>query len=113
MHLSKIIVLATTALSTFATPASADRLRPLFTGDDYPAEAVRKHHEGTIVFRATIGASGRVTKCDIIQSSGHAELDAVTCKLVRLRAKFKPKLDESGNPVEDIYESQANWFLPR
>ena len=112
MDRSKIMALAL-GLAIPGTPASAGNLRPLFTADDYPMEAMRKHHEGVVMFRATIGTNGRVTKCDVVQSSGHAELDAVTCKLVRQRARFKPKRDASGNLVEDVYNSQANWFLPR
>ena len=112
MSRKNISALAAFVLCAIPSVASSE-LIAIFTADDYPTEAIRKHHEGLVRFRASIDAKGKVTKCEIIQSSGYPELDARTCKLVRDRAKFKPALDENGNPREDSWTSQTTWKLSR
>src|SRR3546814_9078590 len=57
------------------------------TNDDYPARAMREEREGTTGFRVTYNAEGRVTSCDVTSSSGHADLDAETCKLITRRGR--------------------------
>lgn len=79
------------------------------TNDDYPATAMREEREGSTSFKATISPDGRVSACDITQSSGHADLDAETCKLVIRRARFQ-SLPGSG---QRFFESKVNWRIPR
>ncbi len=50
-------------------------LRSLFSADDYPASAQSAGAEGTTRASLTIGPDGRVTACNIIQSSGNSSLD--------------------------------------
>src|SRR5919112_3376449 len=47
-------------------------LRSLFSGDDYPASAQSAGAEGTARASLTIGPDGRVTGCNIIQSTGNS-----------------------------------------
>lgn len=49
----------------------------------YPAEAVRQHHEGTVLLQLTIGADGRPREIAVAQSSGFAELDAAAVASAR------------------------------
>src|SRR4051812_40416060 len=70
-----------------ATSAKGD-LRSLFSADDYPASAQSAGAEGTTRASLTIGPDGRVTGCNIIQSSGNGALDSATCNILRRRAKF-------------------------
>src|SRR3546814_716906 len=58
------------------------------TNADYPSRAMRDEREGATTYRLTITPAGRVSNCEIVASSGHADLDAETCKVVRLRARF-------------------------
>ncbi|MBX9925607.1 MAG: energy transducer TonB, partial [Hyphomicrobiaceae bacterium] len=83
------------------------------TNDDYPARAQREEREGTAGFRVTIGPDGRVTGCDITASSGHADLDQETCKLVTRRARFDPALDRDGNPTTGSYSNRVRWQIPK
>jgi protein TonB len=74
---------------------------------------MREEREGTAGFRVTYGADGRITSCDITASSGHADLDAETCKLITRRGRFNPGKDRSGNPVGGSYSNRIRWQIPR
>lgn len=80
------------------------------TNDDYPAAAMREGREGTSAFRVTIDPSGMVTDCEITQSTGHADLDAETCVVVKRRARFDTAPKESG---PRFYENRIRWQIPR
>jgi TonB family protein len=58
------------------------------TPDDYPPRALREGREGETRFKLTIATSGAVSACDVLASSGHADLDAATCGLLTRRARF-------------------------
>src|SRR3546814_18143273 len=58
------------------------------TSADYPASAMREEREGTTGFKLTIAADGLPTGGEIIAPSGHADLDAETCRLTMQRARF-------------------------
>jgi TonB family protein len=49
----------------------------------YPAEAVRQHHEGTVLLQLTIGTDGLPRDIAVAQSSGFAELDAAAVASAR------------------------------
>ena len=83
------------------------------TNDDYPARAMREEREGTTGFRVTYNAEGRVTACDVTSSSGHADLDAETCKLIQRRGRFNPGKDRAGNPTGGSYSNRIRWQIPR
>lgn len=62
---------------------------------DYPAEALIKGWEGITYVSLRVGPDGKVTRCSIIESSGHDLLDQRTCGIIRARALFKPARDSS------------------
>jgi periplasmic protein TonB len=87
-------------------------LRSLFSADDYPASAQSAGAEGTTRASLTIGPDGRVTACNIIQSSGNSSLDSTTCNILRRRAKFVPARDSNGNATSDtITTPSIVWRL--
>ena len=83
------------------------------TADDYPSRDLRDGNEGTALFRVVVGSNGRVSACEIVRSSGHAGLDAATCKAVTARARFTPATDENGARVVGTYSSSVRWQIPR
>ena len=83
-----------------SSPARGD-LRMLFSADDYPAEAVRNEEQGTVQAELSVDPQGRVSRCRIIRSSGHATLDQATCQILQRRATFLPAHVASGTPVAD------------
>lgn len=63
----------------------------------YPLGARRRGEQGNVTVRAQVGADGRVDGTDIVQSSGHRELDQAALKAIR-RARFSPGR-RNGKPV--------------
>ncbi len=83
------------------------------TPNDYPTRALRDEREGTTRFSVVVNARGRVESCSITGSSGHADLDKETCDNVRRRARFRPALDTSGNPISGSYSNRVRWQIPK
>lgn len=77
---------------------------------DYPRAGrdARIGHSALIVF--TVGVDGRAHDCQIRESSGDPESDAITCRLALERFRFRPATDASGQPVEHIYGWRQKWF---
>jgi protein TonB len=87
-------------------------LRTLFSADDYPASAQSAGAEGTARATLSIGPDGRVTGCNITQSTGNSALDSATCSVLRRRAKFTPARDSNGNATSDtITTPSIAWRL--
>jgi protein TonB len=84
----------------------------MFSNDDYPRSALRKHEQGKVCYRITIGTDGRVSDCRINASSGYASLDEVTCKIAQERMRFLPARDEAGNARIDQVDLAIIWRLP-
>ena len=80
---------------------------PIWVSDaDYPALAQREHRQGIVEFKLTIDKAGVPVSCSITKSSGHADLDDATCRLLSRRAKFT-ETSEGGT-----FESKLTWKLP-
>ena len=82
------------------------------SNDDYPDAAIRAAEQGTVAFALIVGPDGRVTRCSIVQSSGHDSLDQATCTIMQGRARFEPARDSEGRPVADTVSSRIRWVLP-
>ena len=79
---------------------------------DYKSSWARRDLTGTATFKLDIAATGKVTGCQVIRSTGHSELDDATCVLVQKRAKFEPARGRSGEPVAGSYTGSVLWQLP-
>ncbi|HET8612360.1 MAG TPA: energy transducer TonB [Sphingomonas sp.] len=80
---------------------------------DYPADAVRLHHQGQVRVSISVSAEGEVKGCRITGSSGFPELDAATCASIRKNADFLPALDPSGAPRPAMVTTTVNWTIPK
>ena len=80
---------------------------------DYPRAALRAGIGGRVEFRFTVGVTGRVTACTVTRSSGNAELDATTCRLVIKRFRYRPSTDATGRPAPDVVEGDQVWTTTR
>lgn len=76
-----------------------------FNPGDYPAYAMRMHHEGRTSFRLAVGPDGRAVSCTVTTSSGYLELDDATCRLMNARARFTAGRSRS-------YFGSVNWRIP-
>ncbi|HEX8447153.1 MAG TPA: energy transducer TonB [Sphingomonas sp.] len=101
---------------------TSDRSRPAeslsspadwVTADDYPAAALRAGAQGTSGVQFRVLPSGRVSGCEVTDSSGSELLDAMSCALVTTRARYRPELDTSGRAVESASKTlRFTWRLP-
>lgn len=87
-------------------------LASFLTADDYPSAAIRMGEQGTVSFRLSVDAAGRVSACDVLSTSGSETLDSTTCRLMTMRTRFRPATDSSGRPVAGSYEGRIIWRLP-
>lgn len=79
---------------------------------DYPQAAIDGHQQGAVGYAVAIDASGTVTGCTVTATSGSPSLDATTCALIFVRARFAPALDAAGRPVAGSYASRVRWVYP-
>lgn len=76
---------------------------------DFPDDAAESGMRGRVEVRYRISAAGRVTACDIVDSSGYPELDDMTCDLIVQRFRFAPSRDERGRPVASTMIQNHYW----
>ena len=80
---------------------------------DYPEGAAEAGAQGLVTARYYVETNGRVTGCRVTRSSGNAELDATTCRLIEQRFRYRPSLDPDGVPVRSVVVSNHEWVLER
>src|SRR5207248_10055800 len=117
MHLELLTLLA---LAVGASPASPDldksspargSLSGVFAVDDYPADALDLNQQGSVGVLLRVDSKGAVSDCVITASSGSPALDAQTCRVAGLRAKFIPAREQSGAPVASTYGQRTERHL--
>jgi TonB family protein len=79
------------------------------SAEDYPASARKQGRGGVVSFQLEIDRKGMVTGCDIIQSSGHRDLDMATCAAMALRGEFEPARDAKGKKALGAYVGSISW----
>jgi len=89
----------------------------LIAGDiynsDYPPNLASAGIGGRVSAEIGVGTDGRVTGCRITRSSGNAQLDSLTCRLIQQRYRFRPSTDRYGRPVRDEADVDQDWIPPR
>lgn len=83
------------------------------TGNDYPRRPFEAGIGGTLFVRYIVGVRGRVTDCTVTRSSGNAELDQATCRLITERFRFKPRRNAAGKPVPAVIVEDHSWVVDR
>ena len=78
---------------------------------DYPPAARAQRAEGVTRMALHIGSDGRERDCGIERTSGHSELDSVSCRLAQQRFRFQPAT-RNGEPVASTYRMSVRWRLP-
>jgi len=80
---------------------------------DYPIAAKRAGIEGAVAVRFTIRPTGRVSGCEIVKSSGSADLDNTTCQLIERRFRYHPARDAQGRAIAETATKLYTWGLNR
>jgi len=94
-----------------ATPAR--RIAGVLRDSDYPRAAEREGMAGTVAILFRIRADGRVDRCSVLASSGHALLDELTCRLFTERFRFEPARAANGRAVESTQRTTFTWGTRR
>jgi protein TonB len=81
-----------------------------FRNSDFP-ETARGAGRLKIGVRYAIGPTGHVETCEIIESSGYAEVDAMTCRVIEERYRFRPARDPEGYAVTEVREEDYRWWV--
>jgi TonB family protein len=93
-------------------PQSArGQISALFSADDYPQDAQIRDEQGTVRVELKIDREGRVSRCNVLASSGSKSLDSATCRILQSRARFTPARGIDGQPTEDTYTQSITWRL--
>lgn len=92
----------------------ATRAKPLgpvnwVTNDDYPEASLRMHESGVVGVRLDIAADGKLSGCTVISSSKSPRLDAVTCDLMRRRARYEPARLADGTTTPSMSFLRFRW----
>ena len=80
---------------------------------DYPSELGRAGIGGRVSVSFTVQANGRVSGCHTTRSSRVPELDALTCRIIEQRFRFRPSMDRYGRPYADEVDWDHDWIPPR
>lgn len=107
------VLLALAAEASAATHASpvGGSLTSIFSADDYPADALDLNQQGSVGVLVRVDPKGAVSDCIVTASSGSPGLDAQTCRIVWLRAKFTPARDPSGKAIPSLYQQSIVWRI--
>jgi len=79
---------------------------------DYPAAGRDDRLGKSVIVALTVGTDGKVKACRVHRASGDAEADRITCQLAVERFRFRPALDQNGQPIQSIYGWEQRWFKP-
>lgn len=83
------------------------------TRSDYPPDLGRAGIGGRVSVTLTVEPNGRVSACRITRSTGVPQLDALTCRLMQQRFRFRPSTDRYGRPIRDEVDWDHDWIPPR
>ncbi|MBX7458065.1 energy transducer TonB [Qipengyuania sp. 1NDH17] len=79
---------------------------------EYPSAALRNAEEGTVVMSIGIGTEGRVTSCQIEQTSGSQALDNAACSGMLRHAQYDPARNENGDTIATTMKQSIRYVLP-
>src|SRR3954449_10536581 len=79
---------------------------------DYPPDLGRAGIGGRVSVTFTVQPNGRVTGCHVTRSSRISQLDALTCRIIEQRFRFRPSTDRYGRPIADEVDWDHDWIPP-
>jgi protein TonB len=94
-------------------PPSDNVLRPIMsthTTPPYPPIARRLNEQGTTLMELTISPQGRVSGCQVVETSSSERLDAAGCEFVTSNWRWQPPTS-AGKPVSAKTRLSIKWDL--
>jgi hypothetical protein len=103
--------IALAAAAQISTPVPQN-LRHWFSNEDVPVFLLQQNSGfWTVGIRIDVASDGKVRSCGIETSGGIPDLDALTCQIVRQRAKFRSAHWIDGSPTLGVYRTSVNWAV--
>lgn len=100
----------------FATGGGGTDLEQI-AGEITPRDYPRRLHDsgigGVVGLSFRVEPTGLVSRCTVTQSSGVPELDALTCRLIVQRFRYRPSTDRRGRPIADTVDGEHEWIPHR
>lgn len=78
---------------------------------DLPEGLIPPGGEARVGVRYAVEVDGRVHGCRVDEPSGIPELDALACRLIEQRFRFRPARDRAGRPVRATIVEAHSWFV--
>lgn len=92
---------------------SNNPLRPIMsthTAPPYPPIARRLNEQGTTLMELTISPQGRVSDCQVVETSSSERLDAAGCEFVTSNWRWQPPTS-AGKPISAKTRLSIKWDL--
>lgn len=83
----------------------------IVTPQDYPTSSLRKNEFGIVSLLLQVSIDGKVSSCDVTESTGFEMLDTETCSLFKHRARFNPGRDMNGSVIPMEYRIAIVWGM--
>lgn len=83
-------------------------LRGSIYDSDWPGEQ-GEVPSGIVHLRFVVAPTGRVRECNVTRSSGRAELDETTCRLIKRRFRYRPERNEQGRAIASVVIGLHDW----
>jgi hypothetical protein len=77
----------------------------------YPSTALKAGFQGQVYVLVETNAKGAPTKCSIVRTSGHSELDEATCNYALANLRYRSGTDGLGKPIGGVDLFALNWRL--
>ena len=78
----------------------------------YPKQAYRKGIQGRVVCQFVVKKDGKISKVEVVRSSGDKSLDREAVRVIRSMPKWKPAMYQ-GKPVSVKYTVPVNFKLKK
>jgi protein TonB len=76
---------------------------------DLPEEALAMGQEAAVTVVFAVNPDGRVGECEIERASRYDAIDALTCRLIQQRFRYRPAVDRRGRPVRSFVRETHTW----
>lgn len=86
------------------------QIRGSLSVDDFPFGLIGPGERASVRLSYVVETDGRVTTCRIERSSSFAQVDAMACRLIEQRFRYRPARNAAGDPVKAAVEETHTWF---
>lgn len=92
-------------------PAKGPRqIRGKLSYSDLPDDLLQEGDEAAVGVRYTVDADGGVSQCLVDEPSRYRQLNALTCRLIEQRFRFRPARNRHGDAVPSQIVERHTWF---